>query len=265
MGTSAVEGAGGNGSGNAPDNAGGGQGSAGTGGGTGNGGAGAGAPNAGGTGTLDRNKLNPLLRGMPEEQLNEVFDALMTAARRPAGQDMSGVPAHARPAPAAPKVPTRDELKDMLDPNSEKFDPESAFKSVVEANYGGLLTDISRNASAGVKAEVRRQLPDFDQYEADIDTVLSGVPNVNAAVIVDTYFRVKGLRTTQKEIEERARPPKTVAPSPAKSSIESEISAEDQEIARVMFRGSADPIAEYRKAQQMMETQHIRVPGDPKK
>lgn len=252
------------------DDAGGGSSSNGSEGGEGNGGAGEGGSNAPGAGTLDRGKLNPLLRGMPEEQLNEVFDALMSAARKKdQAPDMSGVPSHARPAqreePAAPKMPTRDQFKEMLDPNHENFNPEVAFKAVVEANYGGLINDIGRNATAGIKGELRRQLPDFDKYEADIDTVLAGSGNVSQAQMVDTYFRVKGLRQTQEEIAARQKPPVTAPPSPRKEqATEPAMSSEDIEVAKVMFRGSADPIAEYKKAQQMMDAQHIRVPGDPK-
>ena len=253
----------------AADQTGSGGGTGGAGGGNGAGGASGG--DATGAGNLDRSKLNPLLRAMPEDQINEVFDALFSAVKNKAnGPDLSGVPAHARKdEPPAPKKLSKDELKEFFDPNSEKFDPAAAMRLVVEENYSGLLNDIGANATVGLKAAIKAQLPDFHKYEADIDTVLKAVPSsqINQGFILDTYFKVKGLRQTQTELADAAKPPTTVRPSPKKDDVETgsdQLSDEDKQVAMVMFRGSADPIAEFKKASKMMDTQNMRVPGDPK-
>lgn len=209
---------------------------------------------------------------MPEEQISEVFDTLFEAVRhKPAGgRDLSGVPAHAQPAPVREekKPITKEQLRKMFDPNDEEnFNPQAAMKMMVEENYSGILNDIGRNASVGMKAAVRTRLPDFDKYEQDIDTVLATYPptQVTADLITNTYFQVKGYRQTEAEIRDRQKPPTTAPPSPARR--EEPAAVDDPEIlavARVMFPGSPDPLGELKKAEALMTKGHIRVPGDPK-
>jgi hypothetical protein len=273
MGTRAIEFDNQAGTGAAADAAGAGGNSGDAAGGAGNGGSADSAANAGGTRAIDRSKLPALIRDMPEEQIGEVFNTMLEAVMNKGGsnggRDMSGVPEHARPvAPAAPKQPTKEEFKKMLDPNDEGFNPEAAFKMFVDANYGGLINDIGRNASAGLKVSLRNRFKDFGTYEADVDKVLSRIPaaQVNEDLIINTYFQVKGYRATETEMREAARPPKTVEPSPARvdSSAATQFNDEETAVAKVMFPGAADPVAELRKAQALMDKGHVRVPGDAK-
>jgi hypothetical protein len=204
---------------------------------------------------------------MPPEQINEVFETMFSALRKTSGPDLSGVPAHAKPVVerTEPKKPTMDELKAAFDPSSDTFNPEAMVARIVDANYGGIVADISRNANAGLKNEIRSQLPDFKEYEADVDNLVSAMPagTVNQGSYLQAYFTVKGFKQTQKEIADRAKPPTTVVPSaPRVEGDDLKMSQEDMDVARVMFRGAADPIAEYKKAAKMMESQNIRVPGD---
>lgn len=206
---------------------------------------------------------------MPPEQINEVFETMFSALRKTSETkpELSGVPSHARPAaaPAAAAEPTMDELKAAFDPNSDSFNPKAMVARIVDANYSGIIGDISRNASAGLKSELRQQLPDFKDFERDIDEVVSAIPpsQVTSQSYLQAYFAVKGLRATQREIQDRAKPPSTVPPSSPKLVVDDvKVSDEDRQVAAVMFRGAADPVAEYKKAQKMMEVQVMRVPGD---
>lgn len=210
---------------------------------------------------FDRNQLHPALREMSPTEMTDLFETMATTIRtvqaRGAERDLSGVPEHAR-TPEPPKKPTpltKDEYKEMLDPNSEKFDPEVAFRRFAETNYGGLVGDINARAIRATYGHFRGQFPDFSEYESDVNTALQ---NMDPATLTDqhvltAYLTAKGLRMTLKERQERAsKSATTQPPSPPTDGTKKEIelSEVEQEIAHKMFRRIKDPqerLNEYRK------------------
>lgn len=258
MGTSAIAGAPGSSPSNNPPNGqqqGGGSDPAG-----GTGGQQPGAPpqNAGTPG-VDRAKLNPLLRGMSEEQLNETFESLFQAIRQPVQQQQAPAP-----KPPEPEPLTNDGVRDRFDPNSDKFDPIGAVRDITQRNYGPLIEDIGRRANAGLKENLKRQLPDFEKHEKEIDQVLQQYPanQVNEAVIAQTYFAVLGAKEAARIQQERNKPATTVPPSTQKQEVEpTKLSADEEAVARVMFRGAEDPIKAYLDAQKKFEAGYsLKVP-----
>lgn len=247
-------------------------GTAGAGGDGGGAGGGGNGTNATDTTKLDREKLNPLLRGMSEDQVNEVFDTLFSAVKR--GPD-SGVPAHARqeaPKVEVPKPVTKDELREAFDPNSEKFDPQAAIDRIVTQNYGGLLTDISGRANMGMKIALRDKFPDIDQFEDGINTVLGNRPAQNEREYIGAYLMAKGARQVETETEARktAAKPRTTQPSTQvdreaeERTNQDKLSPDEEQVARIMFRNSADPIAEFKRTAALARDFKIKVPGDKK-
>jgi hypothetical protein len=214
---------------------------------------------------LDRGKLSPMLRGMTEEQISETFDTMFTALRRP----VEAAPQPTAPPPAPEPELTNEHFRERFDPNSDKFDPMGAVRDITQRNYGPLIEDIGKRANAGMKEGLRRRLPDFDKHEADIDKVLANVPTnqINEALLASTYFSVLGAKEAQRIQTERNKPPTTREPSTKKEVSETpKLTAEEEQVARVMFRGSADPIKDYLDAQDKMEKGYqMRVPGDPPK
>lgn len=219
-------------------------------------------------GGIDRTKLNPLIAGMNEEQMNEVFDTLFNAARN----QNAGVPQHAQQVqePAAPKIPDKESLREYFDPTSDKFDPMAVIGQVVEANYGGLLGDINKRALSGVEVAMRQQFTDFDKYKADIDQILAGRPatTISQQDYLAAYYMAKGARATEAEVRERQKPPTTATPSP--QAIEPVVDPRDvlspteKEVAAIMFRGEADPEAAFRAARARATGGVTKVPGDKK-
>lgn len=227
-----------------------------------------GAPTpAGGAGGLDRSKLSPYLQNASESEINELFGVLLNSVPR---GDQLGAPAHARqpepPAQPEVKAPSRDELREMLDPSSDKFNPETALHQFVEANYGSLLGDVTKRANLAIKNKMATELPDFKQYEADIDAYLGGVDPrlVNENTYMQAYFTVKGLKQTQKEIADRKRPATTMEPTPTvNEDPRQSLSKEEEAVARQMFPNSKDLAKDFRRAQAMTsEGFSVRVPGD---
>ena len=203
-----------------------------------------------------------MLRGMTPEQLNETFESLFTALRQPVERQA----APQAPAPAPEPELSNETVRDRFDPTSDKFDPIGAVRDITQRNYGGLIEDIGKRANAGMKESLRRQLPDFDKHEADIDRVLANVPanQINEQVLANTYFSVLGAKEAARIKGERDKPPTTRQPSTKKEETERpKLSSEEEQVARVMFRGSADPIKAYLDAQEKMEKGYqMRVPGD---
>lgn len=197
---------------------------------------------------------------MSPEQLNETFDALFTAVRQPVERQA--------PAPVREPEPelTNEGVRDRFDPASDKFDPIGAVRDITQRNYGGLIEDIGKRANSGMKESLRRQLPDFDKHEADIEKVLANVPanQINEQVLMNTYFSVLGAKEAAKMQRDRNKPPETRQPSTRKEETERpKLSSEEESVARVMFRGSADPIKDYMDAQDKFEKGYqMRVPGD---
>lgn len=213
-----------------------------------------------GSGGLDRTKLPTILQGMNEEQIGETFNTLFNAVRSPVERTVE--------APPPPKRLSADELKERFDTTSDKFDPRSAITELVNENYGGLITDISKKANEGMKTSFRTNIPDFKEHEADIDKVLQGIdPNlVSQQVMLDAYLRVVGAKSLKVKIGEATRPPTTHSPTPRKEEQDEKLSEEEINVAKVMFRGAADPIAEFRKASKMMGESgvSVKVPGEAK-
>lgn len=267
-----VEGPGGAAGGGNPPNdaangAGTGAGSGGTGGGNGGGGAppsGGAAGAAGSPAGLDRSKLNPVLAALDEQQLNEAFDAMFQAARAN-GDRVRGSEPSREEAPPAPKLPTAEEIRRKFDPNDELFDPMSVIQQYTEAQYGPLLTGIAGRTTANMIANFRQQIPDFVDYEADVLRVLQGTDprTLTTEQVVGAYYAAKGARITQKEIEERRKPPKTSEPSPRHEDGEPKVklTPEEQTAARKLFRHAADPEAAYIKAQSLVTGDfEVKVP-----
>lgn len=200
---------------------------------------------------------------MSEQQINETFETLFTAIRQPQQQQQAPVP---KPEP---KALTNEDVRDRFDPNSDKFDPISAVRDIAQQNYGGLIEDIGKRANAGLKEGLRRQLPDWDKHEQDIDKVLANVPaaNVTQELLAQTYFAVLGAKEAARIQGERNKPPTTIAPSTQQQEHDAapKLSEEEQSVARVMFRGSADPIKDYIEAQKKFEAGYsLKVPENAK-
>jgi hypothetical protein len=215
---------------------------------------------------FDRTKLHPALRDMAPEEITELFETmagtLRTVQSRPTGGqgllDTSGVPAHARtPEPPAKPTPlSKDKYKELLDPSSEAFDPETAFRAFAQQNYGDLVGDINARSIRGLYGTFRTEFPDFKDYEADVTTALQGRDPalLTERDVLNTYLAAKGLRVTLKERQDRGKQSATTLPptAPASPDLKKEIELSDLEVevANKMFRRIKDPtarIAEYKK------------------
>lgn len=209
-------------------------------------GAGTGTP---GTPQFDRNKLNPVLRSLNEDELNEVFDTLLTSVRQgPQNQQPS---VQAQPAPAPEPEP---DYKELLDPNSEQFNPQAAFQGFVKKNYGTLLGDINQRSLDAVFLNMAQQFPDFREHEQDIRGILRQRDplSLTQADVLGTYYAVKGAKQTNEELKKRraAASSSTVTPTPSAPKEQQEdiqISAVEQSVAARMFPRAKDPVAEYKK------------------
>jgi hypothetical protein len=209
---------------------------------------------------------------MDEDQLNEVFDSLFSAVK--AGRE-SGVPDHAREQtpPVVPKAPDKDTLKAMFDVNSEHFDPQAAIDQIVTANYGGLLSDINSRSLSAVEVSIAQVYPDYMEYKADINKILAGKPpaTISQNDLVGAYIMARGAKVVTKEMEARKAPPTTRTPSPSNSNEDGtppnngarKLSSDEEAAARIMFRGSADPIKAFRDAEaKAADFNKMKVPGD---
>jgi hypothetical protein len=253
----------------------------GAGGGAGTGAEGAGAAGAGaaegagGKKDFDREKLHPVLRGMGPEEITELFETMATGLRTsraaPPADDITGVPAHARPAPVrqpAKKEPlTKDALKEYFDPTSEKFDPATAFQMLAEQNYGSLLGDLNMRSIRGMVGTFRTELPDFADYEQEVMDGIAKSGRDPATIsqddVMTAYFFAKGKRATLKERQEgKGRARTTLAPTPAPTGPkkETELTELETTVARRMFRKAKDPVAEYRKFAGYEDGISVKVP-----
>ena len=208
-------------------------------------GTGASAPS---TPQFDRGKLNPVLRSLNEDELNEVFDTLLQTVR----QGPQNQPAQQPQAPVA--SPPEPDYKELLDPNSESFNPQAAFQGFVQRNYGTLLGDINQRSLDAVFLNMAQQFPDFREHEADIRGILRQRDPLSLTQqdVLGTYYAVKGAKSTnemlRKKREAATASTVTSAPTPAKEhEPEVQITAVEQQIAARMFPRAKDPIAEYKK------------------
>lgn len=227
-------------------------------------GAAGGAGGAGEGKEFDRSKLHPSLRGMSPEEMTDLFETMATSLRTVqargagGGVDTSGVPEHARrpEPPKPPPAPTKEEYQAMLDPHSDKFDPEAAFRAFAERNYGHMFGEVNVRSIKGMFGQFREQLPDFKDYEAEIVQSLTNSGKPATALteqdVLNTYFGVKGMKMTVKERQEAAKKTaSTLPPSPATDTKkEPELTDIEVEVANKMFRRipkQEDRVKEYKK------------------
>ena len=197
---------------------------------------------------FDRTKLNPVLRSLDEEELNQVFDTLLQTVRQgPSNQPQSVQ------APIAPPEPEPD-YKELLDPNSEQFNPQAAFQGFVKKNYGTLLGDINQRSLDSVFLNMAQQFPDFREHEGDIRNILKQRDPLSLTQmdVLGTYYAVKGAKVTNEQLKQKrtAAAASTVTPTPSapkEHQPEIQISAVEQQIAARMFPRAKDPVAEYKK------------------
>lgn len=213
---------------------------------------------------------------MSPTEITELFEtmatSLRTVQRQPTGEvDASGIPAHARPAveKKAPEPISKDAYKKLLDPNSEEFDPEAAFKAYAERNYGQLFGDVNLRSIRGMYGTFRDQLPDFKDYEAEITQTLQNNGKPSAQIteqdVLNAYFGVKGMKMTLKERQANAgKTATTLPPSPPKEPTKStELSEVELEVADRMFRRfpkKEDRIAQYKKFAGYEDGMTMKVP-----
>lgn len=216
-------------------------------------GGGGGAP-AAVTTEFDRAKLHPALRGMTPEEITGLFEEMAAGMRTMAargGQPGDGSRAAPPPAPPTPTGPTQEELKELFDPNSDKFNPERAVVALANKNFGKLIGDVNMRSVRGTFSTFRNEFPDFGEHEADILESLKGrdPSTVTDQDILSGYLMVKGLKVTQKERAEAAKRKgaTTVAPTPKAETKEIQLTEEEVGVARRMFRNAPDPLKAYRE------------------
>lgn len=212
-------------------------------------------PSGGAPAGIDRKDLHPALRDMTGAQITELFESMAGALRGSAGnaggqppanmEPPLGMPAHANVPPPPireqPKRLTKEQMREFFDPNSDKFDPQAAVIAVAQENFGSLIGDINRRSIAGLFGMFRQNIPDFQEYEADISTALQGrdPATITERDVLDTFLRAKGLKATLKERAERAaRSATTVPPTPKNPDEpkEPELDALELQVANQMFR-----------------------------
>jgi hypothetical protein len=187
---------------------------------------------------------------MDEEQVNEVFDGLIAAARaaQGGGTDAGSGSGSGGAPPQPPAQPTID-YKEALDPNSERFNPEGAFKHFVTTNYGSLLTDLAGRTVAPMVDQVARAVGgDFEKYRGDVQEILKkrDPMSLTAQEVVSAYYMAKGLRTTEAERAAASRAATTTPPSPpAEETTTVKLSPEEEDVARRMFVRHPDPVKAY--------------------
>lgn len=191
---------------------------------------------------------------MAPEQINELFETMALGLRTNAAG--GAPPADGRtPAPAAPVKPAEPppDFKKLLDPTSPDFDPEGAFKKIVEKNYGSLVGDLSRRTVRGLYAQFQQELGDFNDYQAEVDQILAGrdPTTLTEKDVLSAYFTAKGMKSTIKERAERAakKGATTMPPSAPKEDEGGkkpvQLSAEEKSVAQKMFSHKEDPEKEY--------------------
>lgn len=251
------------GSGAAGDEAGGGAGG-GDGAGTGAGGApgqqgdagqGQGGGAAGGVG-FAREKLHPAIRGMNPEEINDLFETMAQGLRTVAsgqGGAGGGQQGSANNAPPKEEEVVVD-YKAMLDPSNAAYDPEKAFGTFVQKNYGRLIGDINNRSVRSTFTGFRQQFGDFQELEPEIEKLLQGrnPATLTEQDVAGAYFTAKGVKHALKERQEAAvrkgvttQPPSPPAGGGGKPA---ELSDTEKQVARKMFRKSADPEGDYIKA-----------------
>ena len=192
-----------------------------------------------------RADMHPVLRDMNPKQITELFET-MSAGMRTA------------PAPEAPKVaePPKAPEAAMMDPSSEEYDPRKFIEETVQRSFGGVVSDLQKNAMSGVFGELRSKFPDFKKYEDRIQAEVAKVPagtTVTSQQLARAYFELKGLDqyNADKAATAKAASVKTERPSPPKEpDKEVPLSEQERAVAPKMFpraKGQEAAEAEYKK------------------
>jgi hypothetical protein len=204
-----------------------------------------------GTGTegeqqWNREELNPALRNLAPSQINELFSALLATRQ-------TQEPAQPQPRqPAQPELPEIN-LREVMDPTHESYNPEAALKWFVQKNYGPLMQDISQRSLKGLYSNFRNQIHDFAEFEPEIDAALSqrDPSTLSERDIFGTYLAAKGMRVLNKERQERAQQSGRSTHQPSapvnQDTVEEPLDATETEFARIMFPNAPDPAAKYRE------------------
>lgn len=210
--------------------------------------------------TLDRSKLNPVLQTLEPEQLNELFNTLLTGLQRPPA-------AEAVPTPVPePKPLDKAALKEMMDPTSDKFDPEKAVGMIADRNYRPLIGEINKRALSGTFARFGREFPDFDQAVPEIEKTFKGrdPTTISEADVFGVYLTWKGLQIVQKEQAEKAKQKGATTVQPSAPKVETgkvELTELETNVAKRMFPNSKNPVADYVAAREKMDSgMQLKVP-----
>lgn len=184
---------------------------------------------------------------MTHGQMNELFTALIQS-RQQGGSDGGDNGRTAAPAPTPEPV----NYKELMDPGNDKYNPELAFKSFVESNYGTLIKDMNVRSVKGLYGNFRNQIHDFKDYESDIDAALAkrDPATLSEREVFGTYLTIKGMRALQKERTELAQKAGSTTHKPSTDAppvTDEQLDATEQEIARVMFPNAPDPAAKYKE------------------
>lgn len=207
------------------------------------------ATTAAGVEALDRAKLHPILAGMSEEGMNDLFETLTTAVRSGGVKPSAEEPVVTAPEP--PKPATADEVKDAFDVNSDAFNPVAMITKTIEQNYGPLIEGLATRGMHGLHSSMQDQFPDYSDFKDEVTAELNKIPptQVTDQLVLNVYLRQKGLRQAQKERKERADTAGTATLTPSVPEVPVKKALELDElqktVARQMFRGSADPEKDY--------------------
>ncbi len=222
---------------------------------------GAAKPSEGGDGgtaesTLEsyKKEMHPVLRDMNPNQITELFETMSAGMR--------AAPATETPKPAEPvKAPEAA----MMDPSSEEYNPGKFIEETVQRSFGGVVSDLQKNAMSGVFGELRTKFPDFKKYEDRIQAEVAKVPagtTVTSQQLARAYFELKGLDTynADKAALAKAASVKTERPStPVKGEEEIVLSEQEKVVAPKMFPGRS--VAEAEKAYKAYATEKIMEEG----
>lgn len=235
-------------------------------GGSGEGGSKSGEGAGKGTGTFDREALDPALRSLDPEQINGLFTTLVTGLRE------AGRAAPAAEVKKVDEIPdlTDAELKEFFDPASEKFNPRAAIARLAEKNYGPILSDIGNRATVGIYNKIGTEYPDFKNFQAKVQEALAqrDPRTLSEEVIFGTYLTLKGLSVVQEDRKKAGRTAgtETIIDKSGKSAdgdeeADIELTAVEKDVAKRMFPNATDPVATYKAALTKYQTRDtVKVP-----
>jgi len=161
---------------------------------------------------LDKTKLHPVLQGLDEGQVNDLFNTLYSVASRGAAEPVKVV------EPAKPAV-DNDRIKKLMDPSDPDYNPAAAIGEVVRANVAPVMSDINTRAMVGVEQKLVELYPDFGDLRPDIDKIFSGRDRgtISPQELESGYFVVKGARQAKAERDTREKASKVTTAEPTPS------------------------------------------------